>query len=134
MSLFAEVFDEPEHYNEARPESAYVEALLDREDIFVLVAEAGDTMVGGLVAYEWPKLERRMREAYLYELAVVQSWRRQGVASALLERLLKLVRPRGVTSVWVQAELEDEAARALYARFAKGRKIAHFEIDPYHST
>ena len=58
--------------------------LLIKEHIVVLVALAEDTVVGGLVAYELEKFERERREVYIYDLAVEEARRRQGIASGLV--------------------------------------------------
>ena len=52
-----------------------------------LVAERDGETVGGLVAYVLRKCERERAEVYIYDLAVVESARRQGVATALIEAL-----------------------------------------------
>lgn len=42
-------------------------------------------VVGGLVAYELEKFEQDRREIYIYDLAVLESHRRKGVATRLIE-------------------------------------------------
>lgn len=47
-------------------------------------------VVGGLVAYELAKFEQERSEVYIYDLAVLASHRRQGVATALIAELKSL--------------------------------------------
>jgi GNAT superfamily N-acetyltransferase len=55
--------------------------------VILLVALAGEQVVGGLVAYELEKFERERRELHIYDLAVREEHRRQGIATALIGRL-----------------------------------------------
>ena len=76
----------------------------------------GGAVIGGLVAYELEKFERRRSEFYIYDLAVDASHRRRGVASACIERLRAIAAERGACTIFVQADYGDEAAIALYQK------------------
>jgi aminoglycoside 3-N-acetyltransferase I len=71
--------------------------------VIALVAIEGEAVVGGLVAYELDKLEQARREVYIYDLAVLESRRRRGVATGLIERLRAIAAERGAWVVYVQA-------------------------------
>lgn len=98
----------------------------------MLVALAGDRtsreLVGGLVAYELTKLERARSEIYIYDLAVAETHRRQGIATALIERLRELARERGAWVLYVQADQGDEPAVALYQKMGTREDVMHFDI------
>ena len=83
--LFGEAFAEPETYGGAPPADAYLQGLLAKDHVIVLVAldPAGIALTGGLVAYELDKLEQARREIYIYDLAVAEPHRRRGVAPGL---------------------------------------------------
>lgn len=87
-------------------------------------------VAGGLVAYELRKFERERSEIYIYDLAVAESFRRLGIASALLERLAGIAVERGAWSVFVQADYIDEPAIALYEKFGIREEVLHFDIRP----
>jgi len=53
---------------------------------------------------------------YVDSLATASAWRRRGVASALLEEAERLARGRGLTFLALDCWLDNEPARALYAR------------------
>ncbi|MFE9743679.1 GNAT family N-acetyltransferase [Saccharothrix saharensis] len=55
-------------------------------------------------------------EMFLYELGVDDPYRRRGVASALIARLIELARERGCTGVWTGTEKDNAAALATYRR------------------
>src|SRR6185437_14021566 len=114
-ALFAVAFEEPETDAEVPP-SDYLRRLLGRPHVIVLVAAAGEDVVGGLLAYELEKLGRAQSEIYLYDLAVAEAHRRRGIATALIERLCALAVERGSSTVYVQADWGDEPAKALYGK------------------
>jgi hypothetical protein len=57
-TVFGEAFGDPETYEGEPPSDAYLERLLSKEHVIVLVARAREQVVGGLVAYELEKFER----------------------------------------------------------------------------
>lgn len=126
--LFAEAFHEHETYCSAPPRDGYVRDLLADRHTIVLVALVDAEVAGGLVAYELRKLEQERSEIYLYDLAVGEGFRRQGIASALLERLCRIAVERGASSVFVQADYVDEPAIALYEKFGGREEVLHFDI------
>jgi aminoglycoside 3-N-acetyltransferase I len=132
-ALFAEVFAEPETYAAKSPGDAYAARLLERREIILLVAERDGAVAGALGAYELVKFEQERSEIYIYDLAVRESFRRQGVATALIAGLRPIAREIGAWTIFVQADInpEDEPARALYRKLASEEITAlHFDIAP----
>ena len=127
-ALFGEAFDEPETYGAEPPGDDYLEGLLAKEHVVVLVALAGEEAVGGLVAYELDKFERARREFYIYDLAVAEAHRRQGIATALIGRLREIAARRGAWVVYVQADYGDDPAIALYGKLGTREEVLHFDI------
>lgn len=127
-TLFAEVFDDPASYAQAPPDDTYVQRVLAQPGVFVLVALQGGTLVGGLVAYELQKLEQARSEVYLYDLAVLPTARRQGVATRLIRTLQSLARDRGAWVVFVQADHTDPPAIALYEKLGVREEVLHFDL------
>lgn len=127
-ALFGEAFEDSDTYEAEPPSDAYLAGLLAKEHIVVLVALAGEEMVGGLVAYELEKFERARREFYIYDLAVGMQHRRQGIATALIEQLREIASRRGAWVVFVQADHGDDAAIALYEKLGVREDVLHFDI------
>ena len=127
-ALFGEAFADPETYTAEPPSDAYVEGLLAKEHVVALVALAGEEVVGGLVAYELDKFERKRRELYIYDLAVAAEHRRQGIATALIERLREIAARRGAWVIYVQADYGDDPAVALYEKLGVREDVMHFDI------
>lgn len=104
--------------------------MLARENVITLVAFAGAELAGGLVAYELDKIERRRREIYLYDLAVLEPYRRRGVASALILELQHIAAEREAWAVFVQADYGDDPAVALYTKLGARENVMHFDLPP----
>jgi len=127
-ALFGEAFADRETYAAEPPSEAYLEALLAKEHVAVLVALARGEVVGGRVAYEFDKFERARREIYIYDLAVLEQYRRQGIATALIGHLRDMAAQRSAWVIFVQADHGDEPAVALYTKLGVREDVIHFDI------
>ena len=127
-TMFGEAFDEKETFSSARPSAAYLERLLGSDYFIALAALKAGEVVGGLAAYELRKFEQERSEIYIYDLAVVAPHRRQGIATALILKLRKIAAARGAWVIFVQADLGDEPAIALYTKLGRREDVLHFDI------
>lgn len=127
-AMFATAFEDAAGYSGSPADTAYARRVLGRPEVVVLAAVAHDEIVGGLVAYELPKLEQARSEFYLYDLAVAEAQRRQGVATALIERLRTIAREAGGWVIFVQADYGDDPAVALYTKLGAREDVMHFDI------
>src|SRR5579863_4534819 len=93
-TLFGHAFEDQDTYGSQPPSAAYLERLLAKEHVIALAASIDGSVVAGLVAYELEKFERQRREIYIYDLAVADTHRRQGIALALIERLREIAAHR----------------------------------------
>ncbi len=130
MTTFGDAFDEVETYTAARPRRAYVESLLGSDSFIAIAAFKEGEVVGGLAAYELRKFERERSEIYIYDLAVDEAHRREGIASALIFELKKMARARSAYVIFVQADLIDAPAIALYSKLGIRENVLHFDIAP----
>jgi aminoglycoside 3-N-acetyltransferase I len=89
----------------------------------------GKEVVGGLAAYELDKFEQDRREIYLYDLAVLEGHRRKGIATGMIGALRKIAAERNAYVIFVQADLGDRPAIALYESLGTKETAHHFEID-----
>jgi aminoglycoside 3-N-acetyltransferase I len=128
-SLFAEAFEDPDNYAAAPPDDSYLEHRLSDPHVIALVAIEEGTMVGGLVAYELPKLEQARSEMYIYDLAVDGAHRRKGIATLLIAELQRIARHCGAWVIYVQADYADPPAIALYTKLGVREDVMHFDID-----
>lgn len=128
-ALFASVFEDAQSYASAPPNDGYLADLLAKDGFFALVALQGKDVVGGLAAYELEKFEQARSEIYIYDLAVAETHRRQGIARTLINTLRGLAAQRGCWALYVQADYGDDPAIALYTSMGKRQDVLHFDID-----
>ena len=120
-SVFASSIDDHEHYASAKPTASYLEDLLTRVHIiWVIALSHRGSVVGGLVAYELD----------IYDIAVAEQFRRQGLATRLIGYLCEIAKDRGADVVYVQADQDDPPAIALYTKLGKREDVLHFDITP----
>ena len=130
LRVFADAFDEEDTFFAAPPSDAYVQDLLSDDRFIMLTASEGGRVIGALSAYELRKYERERSELYIYDLAVAESHRRRGAATALIEALKPIAFEKGAWMIFVQADREDEPAVALYRKLGVEEQPLHFDISP----
>ena len=129
LRVFGEAFEDVESYQHFVPSDAYLLRLLGTDHFIAVVAMEGNDVVGGLAAYELDKFEQDRREIYIYDLAVAREHRRRRVASGVIDKLKDIAAPRDVYVIFVQADLEDGPAIALYESLGAGNTALHFDIE-----
>ena len=138
LTTFGEAFNEMETYTAKRPSEEYLRRLLGGDTFIALAAVKRDEVVGGIAAYELKKFEQERSEIYIYDLAVASGNRREGIATALIEKLKEIAAERGAYVMFVQADtsIEDKPAIALYTKLGKREDVLHFDIavDGEHGT
>jgi aminoglycoside 3-N-acetyltransferase I len=125
---FGEAFDEIETYQRSVPSDDYLTELLKKQHFVALVAMNGEEVVGGLTAYELDKFEQERREIYIYDLAVAEDHRRRRVATTMIDELGRIASKRSVCTIFVQADLGDGQAIALYQSLGTKEIAYHFDI------
>jgi aminoglycoside 3-N-acetyltransferase I len=128
--MFGNVFGDADSYATNRPSASYLHRLLSSDYFIALAASKHDEVVGGIAAYELRKFEQERSEIYLYDLAVAAAHRREGIATALIEKLKAIAAARGAYVIFVQADTgaEDVAAIALYSKLGVREDVLHFDI------
>jgi len=130
LELFAGAFEDPESYRSAVPSDEYLNKILAREDFIPLIAVADGKVVGGLAAYVLQKFEQERSEIYIYDLAVLEEYRRRGIATGLINKLRGIARGIGAYVIYVQADRPDEPAVKLYESLGTREEVFHFDIIP----
>lgn len=134
LFMFGQAFNEVPTYTAAQPDDPYLESLLSRDTFVAVAAFSGSTIVGGIAAYVLPKFEQPRAEMYIYDVAVDEAHRRQGVATAMIRELRRLAAARGIYVIFVQADQGDEPAIALYTKLGVREEVVHFNIAPSNSA
>lgn len=128
LTMFGKAFEDRKTYDGNRPGSEYFRKLLGSDTFIALAAVDGGDVVGGLAAYELRKFEQPRSEIYIYDLAVDEAHRRQGIATSLIEELKTIAADRGAYVIYVQADLGDDPAIALYTKMGVREDVLHFDI------
>jgi aminoglycoside 3-N-acetyltransferase I len=130
LRTFGEAFNDLETYTANPPSADYLRRLLGGDAFIALVALKSGVVIGGLAAYELKKFEQERSEIYIYDLAVAAAHRREGIATALIEKLKEIAARRRASVIFVQADtgIEDEAAIALYTKLGRREEVLHFDI------
>ena len=128
LRVFGEAFEDVETYQGAVPPDGYLQSLLAAPNFIAVIALHGDEVIGGLAAYELQKFERVRREIYIYDLAVANEHRRQGVATGLINELKRIALKRGAYVIYVQADKGDGPAIALYDGLGTKEDVLHFDF------
>jgi len=130
LRVFGEAFEEVETYQSAVPSDEYLKSLLSSDNFIALVAVADRVVVGGLAAYVLRKFEQERSEIYIYDLAVLEKYRRQCIATGLINKLRKIARDLGSYVIFVQADVGDDPAIKLYESLGAREDVHHFDISP----
>jgi aminoglycoside 3-N-acetyltransferase I len=129
LRVFGQAFDDLDTYQRSVPSDEYLSRLLAKRHFIAVVAMKGEEVVGGLAAYELDKFEQERREIYIYDLAVSEGHRREGIATGLIDELRNIAAERNVYVIFVQADLGDDPAIALYESLGTKETALHFDIE-----
>ena len=133
LTTFGDAFDDIATYTKAQPSEVYLKRLLKSDYFIALIAEKNGQVVGGIAAYELHKFEQERSEIYIYDLAVAEKHRREGIATALILALKKIAQARAAYVIFVQADRGDAPAIGLYTKLGVREDVLHFDI-PVHPT
>ncbi|NJR48388.1 MAG: AAC(3)-I family aminoglycoside N-acetyltransferase [Leptolyngbyaceae cyanobacterium CSU_1_3] len=128
LATFGEAFDEVETYRGNRPSANYLQQLLKSGYFIAIAALKEGEVVGGLTAYELKKFEQERSEIYIYDLAVAAAHRREGIATALIQKLKEVAAACGAYAIFVQADIGDDPAIELYTKLGDRKDVLHFDI------
>ncbi|HVT06430.1 MAG TPA: AAC(3)-I family aminoglycoside N-acetyltransferase [Polyangia bacterium] len=128
LAVFGAAFNDADAYQSAAPSDDYLQRLLGKPHFIAIAALDGDAVVGGLAAYELEKFEQARSEIYIYDLAVSESHRRRGIATALIRTLQGIAAQRGAYVIFVQADPGDDPAIRLYTSLGTREDVHHFDI------
>nr|WP_294948631.1 GNAT family N-acetyltransferase [uncultured Mucilaginibacter sp.] len=118
--------------NPSLPPDGYLLKLLCRDDFHVLAAFDGDKVVGGLTAYDMVMYQQQETELFIYEVGVERQHRQRGIARSLINEMRRLALEKGITVMYVGAEMPNAAARQLYS--TTGGRFEEVAWYTYEST
>ena len=126
---------QPDYYRAAKGSRSYITATLEAEDSDLLVAEDESGAIAGFacVKEEHTALYDAivpLKYGMLWDLAVDEKYRRQGMGAALLAAAKAWAKARGLAYMELQVLAENDGARALYKKegFATARHIMRSKL------
>ncbi|MDX2102624.1 MAG: GNAT family N-acetyltransferase [Alphaproteobacteria bacterium] len=128
LALFRRAFEEAD--GEAPSDEHLAAWLATPTQLLRVVVDAQGAVLGAASAFVLSLPRTPVPEVYLYDLAVDEAHRRQGIATALIQDLRRHAGACGAACVYVQADAEDDAALALYARLGHQTAVYHFQFQP----
>lgn len=111
IRVFEEVF---EWDNFVFPVKIHLQKVLASPMFMVFVAKADKQLAGGLTAYVLDSYNAEKPSAYIYDLAVLGSFQRQGIGKSLIITLNNYCKKNGFKEVYVQADIVDNHAVEFY--------------------
>ena len=123
LAMFSDAFEDPDAYARRPPTEAYLSRLLASQTFLAVASVCEGRVVGGLAGYVLPKFEQERSEFYIYDLAVAAVHRRKGIATALIRELQGIATERGAYVIYVQADLSDPPAIALYSKLGVREEV-----------
>ena len=114
LDVFRDVFEWSDHDH---PDEEYLLRLLSDDNLLVVVAKAGNEVVGGLTAYVLPGYEVARPSIYIHDLGVKKSFQGQGVGKSLIGHLMDHAKNNNFHDIFVDAENDDnEDVIAFYRK------------------
>lgn len=110
------------------PGKSYLHKLLNKENFFAVVAKLDNRIIAGLTVYLLDQYYAEKPLGYIYDLAVLTAYQRQGIGKKIIAFTTEYCRQKGVEEVFVQAEKEDEYAVNFYrsTRPSEEEQAVHF--------
>jgi ribosomal protein S18 acetylase RimI-like enzyme len=101
----------------------HLKKFLENDQNLLLLAYDSDRIAGAALCYILPH-PAGDHSLYVHELDTHPDYRRQGVATKLMQELFKIAKDRRLKEVWVGTETTNGVADAFY------KSLMPYEIEP----
>lgn len=99
---------------QSRPTEQRMQKLLMDNSTYLFAALLDDHVIGYALAYKFPSLYVAGYLAYLYDIEVLESFRRKGAGRLLIETVLSQLKIEGVNELWLGTATDNVEAQALF--------------------
>ncbi|MFT2008836.1 GNAT family N-acetyltransferase [Pontibacter sp. 13R65] len=125
IRVFEEVFEMQQFL---MPDRNHLAQVLAKNDFLVFVAMQERTVIAGLTVYVLHQYYNSKPLAYIYDLAVLPQFQRQGIGSRLISETKLYCTQQGFEEVFVQADKADGYALDFYraTRPSNEEQVVHF--------
>jgi ribosomal protein S18 acetylase RimI-like enzyme len=98
-----------------KPSFEHLSKLLEDDRTYIFAAIDDDTVIGYAVAYRFPSLYETAQLAYLYDIEVVEAFRKKGAGKMLVNAVREKLKAEGVTEIWLGTGTDNAGGQALFA-------------------
>ncbi|MBD0351791.1 MAG: GNAT family N-acetyltransferase [Flavisolibacter sp.] len=98
-----------------QPSINHLEKLLADDRTYLFAAILDDKVIGYALAYRFPSLYTSDYLAYLYDIEVLATYRRQGAGRLLIETLLAHLKSDGVSELWLGTATDNIEGQAFFS-------------------
>ncbi len=125
ISVFEVVFEMDKF---VYPDKKYLEGLLKNGKFIVVTAKINNKIIGGLTVYILDQYYSIKPLAYIYDLAVMTEYQRQGIGKKLIDFINVYCRQQGFEEVFVQVDKIDDYAIEFYRKTkpTNEEQVVHF--------
>ncbi|HEY0428153.1 MAG TPA: GNAT family N-acetyltransferase [Pyrinomonadaceae bacterium] len=92
----------------------YLQRFLSNPANYLIVAEAGNELAGFLLGYRLERLKEESFKFFIYEIDVVENFRRRGVGTALIEYAKNIVSRENMINAFVFTNYSNAGAVEFY--------------------
>jgi aminoglycoside 3-N-acetyltransferase I len=112
----------------SKSNSNHLLSVLAKGNFLALVAKVDDKVIGGLTAYILDQYYSEKPLAYIYDLAILNKYQRQGIGKNLIKHFTGYCKENSFKEVFVQADKIDNYALDFYRSTAitKQEDVVHF--------
>lgn len=109
----------------------HLQKLLSKDSFYAVVARERKKIVGGLIIHILDQYYSNKPVGYIYDLAVLVEYQRQGIGSRLIEFTREHCRNLDCEEIFVQVEKVDFFALDFYrsTRVSEEDAVVHFTYD-----
>lgn len=103
--------------DEARGEQ-HLKTLLtdDRTYLYVATIDKEIKIIGYCLVYTFPSLYSTHQLAYLYDIEVLEEYRRKGVGRELIKKAKEQLSKDNVSELWLGTATDNESGQALFSK------------------
>jgi ribosomal protein S18 acetylase RimI-like enzyme len=92
----------------------HFENFITDERSYLFAAFVHDNVVGFLLAYTFPSFYANGNMAYLYDIEVLEGFRRRGIGKSLINEMMTELRSHQVAEIWLGTAVQNIAAQSLF--------------------
>ncbi len=95
-------------------DNTYLESLMNKPDLLVLIAKCNNEVIGGLTVYVLHRYYSTKPIAYIYDVGVKPDHQRKGIGKKLISHLIQYCKENDFEDAYVEAETDDIQAVNFY--------------------